>query len=473
MKARPILAVWRAVPKRGAVAAVLASGQLFQGLFGPPAAAAEERSSSAKLRVIIETDAGGDPDDEQSLVRFLLYANEWDVEGIIATRPETRRDNRNTQRTGLGIVRAQLEAYGQVWPNLNRHRPGYPTMAWLWQRTVAGYNDSPDGVNLILEAVDRPDPRPVWYCNWGTDDDTTSSLKRALDKVLAERGPTGYAAFKNKLRLSSDDKFGDHTRKLEPPWVLWVYPFYPNMDGGRWYHRFGPLTAKAGGFDLQRDLLSGHGPLGALYPTTRDIAQKEGDTYTFLYLIPTGMNDPNEPGWGSWAGRFGVREEFQPRNPSFFWANQRDTWGGTTNRDNTLKRWAADLQNDFRARLDWCVKPFAEANHPPLARVEGALRRTVVPSAIVTLSAAGSTDPDGQALSFRWEWYPEAGACAGPVAIEHADSPQASFVAPSVPTTQTVHIILRVTDNGQPPLTRYQRVIVTVEPRQVTRSPAP
>jgi len=44
-------------------------------------------NSMQKLRVIIETDAGGDPDDEQSLVRFLLYANEWDVEGIIANAP--------------------------------------------------------------------------------------------------------------------------------------------------------------------------------------------------------------------------------------------------------------------------------------------------------------------------------------------------------------------------------------------------
>src|SRR5207249_9008892 len=45
-------------------------------------------SPNCKLRVIIETDAGGDPDDEQSLVRFLLYTNEWDVEGIIANRSQ-------------------------------------------------------------------------------------------------------------------------------------------------------------------------------------------------------------------------------------------------------------------------------------------------------------------------------------------------------------------------------------------------
>jgi hypothetical protein len=77
--------------------------------------------------VIIETDAGGDPDDEQSLVRFLLYANEWDVEGIIANRQRTRRpENKNPEATGLGVVRRQLGAYRECYPNLSRHDPRYP-----------------------------------------------------------------------------------------------------------------------------------------------------------------------------------------------------------------------------------------------------------------------------------------------------------------------------------------------------------
>src|SRR5687768_12551040 len=78
---------------------------------------AQERRGE-RLRVIIETDAGGDPDDEQSLVRFLLYCSEWDVEGIIATRRDARvGENLNPVRTGLGIIRAQIDAYGQCYPN--------------------------------------------------------------------------------------------------------------------------------------------------------------------------------------------------------------------------------------------------------------------------------------------------------------------------------------------------------------------
>jgi hypothetical protein len=90
---------------------------------------------------------------------------------------------------------------------------------------------------------------------------------------------------------------------------------------------------------------------------------------TFLYLVPTGMNDPDEPSWGSWAGRYSLNENFPGKR--YYWASPTDTWNGATSRDNTLARWAADLQNDFRARLDWCVKSPREANHAPHAVVNG------------------------------------------------------------------------------------------------------
>jgi hypothetical protein len=104
------------------------------------------------LRVIIETDAGGDPDDEQSLVRFLVYANEFDIAGIIANRPLAReRENQNPVRDGLGIVRAQVEAYGKCQANLLQHDPRFPTAEQLLPITVAGYDDTDAGVKLILE----------------------------------------------------------------------------------------------------------------------------------------------------------------------------------------------------------------------------------------------------------------------------------------------------------------------------------
>ena len=443
--------------------AIVAVGVLFAFPALAPKAGAGER-----IRILIETDAGGDPDDEQSLVRFLLYTNEWDVEGIICTLARARdRENLNPQRTGLGIVRRQLKAYEACYPNLVKHDRRFPTPNQLWQRTVAGYGGN-SGVRLILAAVDAPDPRPIWICNWGTGHDADeSSFKLALDRVLRERGPEGYAKFKSRFRLSSADRFGEHTRR-DPPWALWVDTFRPELEGKRWYHRFSALTATAGGFNLQRDVLTGHGPLGALYPTNTGLPQKEGDTPTFLYLVPTGMNHPEKPTWGSWAGRYGLQEGALGK--PYYWANVKDDWQGTVHRDNTLKRWAVHLQNDFRARMDWCVHDFAGANHPPEPRVQGPLERDVKPGEQVILDARGSTDPDQQALKFEWLYHAEPGTYRGPLpAIAGAATAQASFVSPEEASAATLHFLLIVTDSGAPPLSRYQRVIVTVKPE----APAP
>lgn len=423
--------------------------------------------AESKLRLLIETDAGGDPDDEQSLVRFLLYTNEWDVEGIIANRAQTRRpENKNREATGLGIVRRMVKAYGECYPNLSQHDSRYPKPEALLSRTVAGYDDTDDAVKLIIAAVDRDDPRPIWYADWGTDaGGAANNLKRALDRVLKERGEKEYAKFKAKLRvICHGNIFGDHTTKIDPPFRLLLDTFRPALEGKRWYHRFSALTATAGGFDLQRDVLTNHGPLGAMYPTNTTHRQKEGDTMTFLYLVPTGLSDPEHPGWGNWAGRYGLNPEFKGR--TCYWANQADAWHGTTHRDNTVKRWAADLQNDFRARLEWCVRAVKEASHPPRLVVNGIAGQQVIrlnskPGTALRLDAAKSTDADGDQLNFEWFTYPEAGNYSGQVQIDGATTATATVHIPSDANGKEIHIILAVTDRGKPPLTRYRRVIVT------------
>jgi hypothetical protein len=98
---------------------------------------------------------------------------------------------------------------------------------------------------------------------------------------------------------------------------------------------------------------------------------------------------------------------------------------------------------------------------------------TAKPGQRVELSAEGSTDPDGDALSYEWFYYGEAGtfttsnARSGqPVEIRNFDQPQAWFTVPTdrVLRNGTMHIILAVTDHGKPRLTRYQRVIIDVVP---------
>jgi hypothetical protein len=179
------------------------------------------------------------------------------------------------------------------------------------------------------------------------------------------------------------------------------------------------------------------------------------------------MNDPAQPGWGSWAGRYGPRENAQGQ--PYFWASQPDAWNGTTHRDNSLIRWAAHLQNDFRARLDWCVKSRDEANHPPVAILNSSEGRQIQylsasAGSHLKLDATGSKDPDNDQLQFKWELYPEAGTYRSPAKLENADSKSATLNIPPDARGKEIHVILTVSDNGEPSLVAYRRAVIQVNP---------
>ena len=87
----------------------------------------------------------------------------------------------------------------------------------------------------------------------------------------------------------------------------------------------------------------------------------------------------------------------------------------------------------------------------------------------IMLSAAGTSDPDGDSLSYSWFYYPEPGTfnvatarTGSPLKIVGHDSRDAYFIVPKGGRLGTMHIILAVTDSGTPRLTRYARVIVNV-----------
>ena len=57
-----------------------------------------------KPRVLILTDIGGDPDDQQSLIRLLVYANEFEIEGLVATASGAPGELKKKSR-GPGLIR--------------------------------------------------------------------------------------------------------------------------------------------------------------------------------------------------------------------------------------------------------------------------------------------------------------------------------------------------------------------------------
>lgn len=120
--------------------------------------------------------------------------------------------------------------------------------------------------------------------------------------------------------------------------------------------------------------------------------------------------------------------------------------------------------------MDWTIKPYNEVNHPPVVKLKTPDLITAKPGDTIRLSAEGSSDPDGNQLSYKWFYYGEPGTftissakTSDPLKIENADKANAWFIVPKkFGRPGTMHIILAVTDNGTPALTRYKRVIITV-----------
>ena len=426
-------------------------------------AAAAPLQDDPRPRLLILTDIGGDPDDRQSLIRLLVHADAFELEGFIASASGTPGELKR-EITQPHLIRETIEAYGQVLPSLRRHSPGFPDAAALlarvrsgnpkrgWERVGEGHDT--EGSRWILQAVDRPDPRPLHIAIWGGQTD----LAQALWRVRADRGEAGYRAFIRRFRVYDID---DQDRIAEKIWAEFPGLNYilAKAPKGR-DKREGMYRGMYLGGDLELTSLawidahvrSGHGPLGALYPPKTWTAPnphgalKEGDTPSWFYVFPTGLGDPDRPDWISWGGRF-------VKTPEAIW---RDAPEGR----DAVARWRPAFQNEFRARMDWCVKPFAEANHPPSITLNGdgtcrALEMEGQAGGEVRFSASAK-DPDGHAVSFRW-------TVEGDATIR-GDGPQAVLAVPPGAAGREIHVLLEATDAGDPPLTRYRRAVVRVAP---------
>lgn len=444
-----------------------------------------------KRRILVLTDIENEPDDAQSLVRFLTYANQWDVEGLIATT-STHLKNRIAPERIQKIV----SAYGKVRDNLLQHEKGYPETTYLlsiikrglpqFGMEGVGAGKDSEGAQWIIQTVDKKDDRPVWITVWGG----TNCLAQALWKVSMTRSPEDVDRFVSKIRvytISDQDDAGPWIRRNFPSLFYIVSPGYhakgayhyatwSGISGDKRHFFTGPDFTIVDNPWLDEHIRNGHGPLGAEYPHTEFLM--EGDTPTFLYLIPNGLGEPEHPDWGSWGGRY---ELYIPRTRKWFyepetrpiWTDAEDEAAGVdsnlymTNKA-TIWRWRQAYQNDFAARIDWTTKSFKDANHPPAAALNHPNQLTARSDDQVTLSAEGSKDPDGNSLSYEWIYYREPGTFETsrlPLSIQNYKQKRASFIAPVVTRPENIHIILAVTDNGKPALTRYQRVVVTVYPK--------
>lgn len=450
-------------------------------------ATSREYDNPEKTRILILTDIENEPDDAQSLVRFLLYANQFDVEGIVATTSCWQRTE-----TAEWRIHEIVDAYGKVRDNLEKHEKGYPNAALLKEKIKKGYPDfgmaavgegkDSEGSDWIIEVVDKDDPRPVWIPVWGG----ANCLAQALWKVQQTRTEEEVKKFVEKIRvytISDQDNSGPWLRNNFKDLFYIVSPGFGENGGNSYHystwigisgerHYYFPSGADKYSIDNEwvDNNIQNHGPLGAQYP---DIAYiMEGDSPSFMYLIQNGLGSPEHPNWGSWGGRY---ELYQPPTRIFFHEpEEREIWtdtddwvevDGTIYIDNTatIWRWRNHYQNDFAARMDWTINEYEDANHPPMAQLNHANEITAKPGETIHLDASISTDPDGDKLSFHWMHYREAGSHPAWIKIDDPGQAKTSITLPKVNEPATVHFVVSVTDDGEPALTRYQRVIITVK----------
>ena len=172
--------------------------------------------TNEKQRVIVTSD--GEIDDECSIVRFLLYANEWDIEGIITSSSQYHWQGHKW--AGDDWINPYLDAYEKVYDNLKQHDRDYPTPQYLRDRTVLGnvkaegeMDEVTEGSELIVNVLlDETDPRPVWIQAWGG----TNTIARAL-KTIEEKYPEKMEYVANKIRLfliwEQDNTYQSYIRK--------------------------------------------------------------------------------------------------------------------------------------------------------------------------------------------------------------------------------------------------------------------
>jgi Protein of unknown function (DUF1593) len=483
----------------------LAAVTVAAGQFGPPQPIDDFQG---KPRAVIISDIGNEPDDQMSLVRLLLYSNEIDLEAIIASTSTWQKTTVHPE-----TMYRLIAGYGQVRANLMLHAKGWATAEELDKRVhvgqpaygmdATGSGKASDGSKALLKSMKKDDARPLWICIWGG----ANTLAQALMDLRSQVSGAELNKIVARLRvysISDQDDAGPWIRGQFQALFYIVSPSRPNSDSsyfatwsgisGDVYYRNceGANTSLVTNEWLDKNIRA-KGPLGKLYPKFMFIM--EGDTPSFLGLIDNGLNAYRRPDWGGWGGRYVYLQPYGETHAiwtqggdEFFRRSSQDDVAGVdgkihTSDTATIWRWREAYQNDFAARMDWTIQDFAHANHNPVAVVDG--KRGTDPIEVemkagetVTLDAAETSDPDGNKLAYNWFVYPEAGltgmngadieisgSASQAVKVTAKSSYREGWLEGRVPrrVDGVAHIILAVTDDGQPRLTQYRRMIVKVK----------
>ncbi|KAL2819271.1 DUF1593-domain-containing protein [Aspergillus cavernicola] len=474
----------------------------------------------SKPRIFILTDVLNEPDDSQSLVRYLLYSNEFDTRGICAVTSTWLRSSTHPEE-----LRRIITAYANVVNNLNNHvHPAfkYQCADELLSLVTSGppvYGKKAfkeplsDGAQRLLDAL-RESPEPLYIPVWGGVNTLAQALKD-LDETASPEEATTQRAKLRVYSISDQDDTG--------VWIRAKFPdvfFIVSAHGWNEYSQGSWLGMNIGGGDgadhtkVLNPWLEKHirvGDFGAeAYPPVK--FGMEGDTPSFLWLVQNGLGHRDHIEWGGWGGRYArpqAEADWEEGIDANHFHNVADCGvvgiDGKLHNDHrsTIWRWRDAMQDDFAARMQWTLtKRFDEVGHPPVVAVNGhggvePLILKVKPHEKHILDASGTSNPDSpnsdSDLDYVWMLYSDINCFhffgRGPtveISAEEEDLPsdprlgddvagfashtRARRVRVTVPqaerniqtglVTPDFHVLLQVTNTARSyPIRRYKRVI--------------
>ncbi|HEX6891902.1 MAG TPA: nucleoside hydrolase-like domain-containing protein [Chryseolinea sp.] len=477
--------------------------------------------NGGKPRTIVTTD--GEVDDQDSFIRLLLYANEFDLIGLVYSSSQWhyKGDGKGTLYTsememtknrygarpdlrwpGTTWMQEFIDRYASVYGNLTKHAQGFPTPEYLKGIVRVGNIDfegemakDTEGSDFIKKILLDDSKQPVYLQIWGG----TNTVARALKSIEDEhKNTSNWHQIEKKVSDKAIiyavlDQDNTYQKYIAPNWPK-IKVLYNSAQFWNFAYPWPRVVPEAlqpylRGPWFKEHIKFGHGELLSHYYLWGDgtaiqndpehdqgdtVQMKkmkmgmydfisEGDSPAFFHLIDVGLANLSDASFGGWGGRM-VRSA---QNPNRWEDGDRVTdFNPYTEKDDKAypqTRWIGVLQNDFAARADWCVMPHDKANHPPVVTLRHANTLTGKRGSLIRLIGFGN-DPDKNSVTYRWWQYHEVDSYAGRIEIIDSSLDKASFVIPKdAKAGDTIHVILEVSDSGTPKLTRYQRVIVNVK----------
>ena len=438
-----------------------------------------------KPRLVVFTDiapADVEPDDMESMVRLMSYADLFEIEALITSvgwncDPYPKEWAQYLQRV--------IEAYRMDVPKLMKRSGqtaflpnseeekcqfvGYwPSADYIKSRAVMGSerggikvigedNDSP-GSELLIQLADEDDPRPIYVAAWGG----ANTLAQAIWRVKQTRSAEELKRFANKFRIYTiTDQDMQYNMRMDRVCSshMWLRQEFKDdlqfvWDEGTWQEQ---CELGKRNWQLHQDNIQGKGALGREYPDYK--WGVEGDTPSFLYVMPNGLNDPEDPHQAGWAGYH--ERGLCADSLTTAWTSWQEPVISISVGYKT--RFYPDEINDFMARMQWADE--GQGNHNPQVVINGCeglqpIHIQAKAGGSIRLDASSSIDPDGDKLTFLWWQQPEIGKAKA--TVNPSNQSIATIQIPSEVTSDTIHIICEVHDEGPFHLVSYRRIIFEI-----------